>query len=228
MAAGGEVEPHERVAGLHQREEHRLVGLAAGIGLHVGELALEQLAGALDGERLGDVDELAAAVIAPAGIALGVFVRHHRALRLEHGARDDVLRGDQFDSSRCRPSSSSIARAISGIRVAERGGKERIGADRRRGLVHDGPCREDGRAHSTKRGEGGRRAATTRRAEARIPGPLDRRQVPASPAGQARGRAGRASGEGLSESLAVTRGEGRKTRGNNGKQRETRENSRES
>ena len=75
----------------------RLVGLAAGIRLHVGEAAAEQPHGPLDGERLGDVDELAAAVIAPARIALGVFVGHHRALRLEHGARDDVLGGDQLD-----------------------------------------------------------------------------------------------------------------------------------
>ena len=54
-------------------------------------------AGALDRELLGDIDELAAAVIAPARIAFGIFVGQHRALRLEHGARDDVLRGDQLD-----------------------------------------------------------------------------------------------------------------------------------
>ena len=83
--------------GLQQREEHGLVGLRAGMRLHVGEAAIEQLAGALDRELLGDVDKLAAAVIAPAGIALGIFVGEHRALRLEHGARDDVLRGDQLD-----------------------------------------------------------------------------------------------------------------------------------
>ena len=46
---------------------------------------------------LGDVDELAAAVIAPARIALGIFVGHHRALRFEHGAGDDVFGGDQLD-----------------------------------------------------------------------------------------------------------------------------------
>jgi hypothetical protein len=33
----------DRVAGLQQGEEHRLVGLRAGMGLHVGELAAEQL-----------------------------------------------------------------------------------------------------------------------------------------------------------------------------------------
>ena len=97
VAAGGEVEAHEGVAGLQQRQEHRLVRLAAGVRLHVGEVAAEQLLGALDRERLGDVDELAAAVVALARIALGVFVGQHRALRLEHGAGDDVLGGDQLD-----------------------------------------------------------------------------------------------------------------------------------
>ena len=66
-------------------------------GWTLAKLAAEQLLGALDGERLGHVDELAAAVIAPARIALGIFVGQHRALRLEHGAGDDVLRGDQLD-----------------------------------------------------------------------------------------------------------------------------------
>ena len=32
MAAGGEIEPHERIARLHQRQEHRLIGLAPECG----------------------------------------------------------------------------------------------------------------------------------------------------------------------------------------------------
>ena len=52
---------------------------------------------AVDRELLGDIDELAAAVIAPARIAFGIFVGQHRALRLEHGAADDILRCDQLD-----------------------------------------------------------------------------------------------------------------------------------
>ena len=66
-------------------------------GCTLAKLAVEQLAGALDRELLGLVDLFAAAVVAPAGIALGIFVGQHRARRLEHGARDDVLRGDQLD-----------------------------------------------------------------------------------------------------------------------------------
>ena len=97
VSARGEIEAHERVAGLHQGQEDGLVGLAAGIGLDVGEAAVEQLASALDCEAFGNVDELAAAVIASAGIAFRVLVGHHRALRFEHGARHDVFRGDEFD-----------------------------------------------------------------------------------------------------------------------------------
>ena len=97
VPARGEVHGEDGVAGLQQREEDRLVGLAARVGLDVGEARAEELAGPLDRQRLGHVDELAAAVVALARIALGVLVRHHRALRLEHGAADDVLRRDQLD-----------------------------------------------------------------------------------------------------------------------------------
>jgi hypothetical protein len=92
-----EIKAHERIAGLQQRQEHGLVHLRAGIGLDVGEVGAEQLLGTLDGEGLGDIDELAAAVIALAGITFSILVGHDRALRLEHGAGHDVLGGDQFD-----------------------------------------------------------------------------------------------------------------------------------
>jgi hypothetical protein len=65
--------------------------------LDVGEAAVEQALGALDRQRFGNVDVLAAAVVAPSGIALGVLVGQDRALRLEHRAADDVLARDQLD-----------------------------------------------------------------------------------------------------------------------------------
>ena len=138
MPAGREVEPHEGVAGLHQRHEHALIGLAAGIRLDVGEAAGEQLAGALDRQIFRDVDELAAAVIAPAGIPFGVFVGHHRALRLQNRARDDVLRGDQLDLVALAAEFELDGARDFGIGVGEGGGKERIGADRlgERGVGH--------------------------------------------------------------------------------------------
>ena len=45
-----------------------------------------------------DVDELAAAVVALARIAFGVLVGQHRAGGFEHGAADEVLRGDQLEA----------------------------------------------------------------------------------------------------------------------------------
>ncbi len=52
--------------------------------LNVDVFAIEQLAGAFDGQVFNLVDHLATAVIALARIALGVFVGEHRPLGLEH------------------------------------------------------------------------------------------------------------------------------------------------
>jgi len=56
----------------------------------------EQIFGAIDCQLLDDVDVLAAAVVARARIALGVLVGQDAALTLEHGAGNEVLRGDQL------------------------------------------------------------------------------------------------------------------------------------
>ena len=83
--------------------------------------------GALDGEVLGDVDELAAAVVAAARIALRVLVGHHRALRLEHGARDDVLGGDQLDLVALAAELQLDGAGDLGIAVGEAGREEAVG-----------------------------------------------------------------------------------------------------
>ena len=83
--------------GLQQRVVDGDVRLRAGVRLDVGVLGAEQRLGAVDRELLGHVDELAAAVVAPAGIALGVLVGQHRALRLEHRHRHEVLGGDHLE-----------------------------------------------------------------------------------------------------------------------------------
>ena len=125
VAAGGQAHAEDGVARLQQRQEHRLVGLRAGVRLHVGEAAVEQLLGAVDGQLLGHVDVLAAAVVAPAGIALGVFVGQHRALRLQHRAR---RRCSPRRSARCRPAGGASSRADGGgqlgIGFGQRGGEE--------------------------------------------------------------------------------------------------------
>ena len=74
VAAVRQAHAEDRVAGLQRREEHRLVGLRARMRLHVGVVGAEELLRAVDRELLGDVDELAAAVVALAGVAFGVLV----------------------------------------------------------------------------------------------------------------------------------------------------------
>ena len=97
MAARIEIEAHEGVAGLQQRQEHGLVHLAARVRLNVRELGAEKLFGALDRERLDLVDVLAAAIVTLARITFGVLVGENGAGCFEHGTRDDVLRRDKLD-----------------------------------------------------------------------------------------------------------------------------------
>ncbi len=97
VTAAGQIHAEEGVAGRQQGLEHRLVGLGPRVRLDVGEGAAEQGLGALAGEVFGDVDIFAAAIVAAARIALGIFVGQDGALRLQHRPRDDVLGGDQLD-----------------------------------------------------------------------------------------------------------------------------------
>ncbi len=132
MAAGGEVQPHEGIAGLHQRHEHFGIGGGAGMRLHVGKAAAEQPGHPLDRQPLGDIDELAAAVIALARQAFGVLVGQHGALRFEHGAADDVLRRDQLDLIALAAELERNRIGDLRIAVGQRGGKQafvrRLGA----------------------------------------------------------------------------------------------------
>ena len=96
VAAMGEIEAEDGVAGLEHRHVGGGVGLGAGVRLHVGVLGAEDLLGAVAGEVLDHVGELAAAVVAASGIALGVFVGEDRSGGLKHGLADKVLRGDHL------------------------------------------------------------------------------------------------------------------------------------
>ena len=75
----------------------RLVGLGAGVGLHVGVGGAEELAGAVAREVLDEVDLLAAAVVALAGVALCVLVGEDGAHGLHHRGAGDVLGCDELD-----------------------------------------------------------------------------------------------------------------------------------
>ena len=129
VAAGRQIEAHERVARLHQRHERGRVGGGAGMGLHVGEGAAEQFGDPVDRELLGDVDVLAAAVVALAGQSFGVLVGEHRALRFQHRAAHDVLRRDQLDLVALAAELAADHVGDLGIGVAQRG-REQVGVRR--------------------------------------------------------------------------------------------------
>ena len=74
------------------------VGGSAGVRLHVGVFGAEQFLGAIDGELLDFVGVFAAAVVALAGIAFGVFVGEDRAHGFEHGFGDEIFAGDELEA----------------------------------------------------------------------------------------------------------------------------------
>jgi hypothetical protein len=92
------VEPHGQDGGarLQQGLVDGQVGVGPGVRLHVGVLGPEQRGGPVAGQVLHLVDDLVAAVVALARVALGVLVGQHRARRGQHGRRGEVLRGDQL------------------------------------------------------------------------------------------------------------------------------------
>ena len=92
-----ELHAEHGVARLAERVVDGRVRLRAGVRLHVHVLGAEQRPRPLDRERLDDVHVLAAAVVALAGVALGVLVRQHRALAVEHRLRHEVLGGDHLE-----------------------------------------------------------------------------------------------------------------------------------
>ena len=96
VAAMREVHAENRVARLQYRGIGSLVRLRTGMRLHVGVLGAEELFRAIASEILDDVDELATAVVALAGIAFGVLVRENAAGRFQNGFGGEVLARDQF------------------------------------------------------------------------------------------------------------------------------------
>ena len=103
------------VTGLQERAVGGEVGAGAGVRLQVGVLGPEQLLGPLDADLLGLVDDGAAAVVAAAGIALGVLVgqRASRARRAPPGEVKFSL-AISCRPQRSRSSSSRTTPAISG------------------------------------------------------------------------------------------------------------------
>ena len=97
VAAVVEPEREHGVAGLEKAEVDGHVRLRARMRLDVRVVGAEQRLRTVDRELLDLVDDLAAAVVAAAGVALRVLVRRHRADGLEDRRPGEVLGGDQLD-----------------------------------------------------------------------------------------------------------------------------------
>ena len=91
MAALGEVETEECVAGLEHGQQHSGVGLGSGVWLYVGIFCPEQLAHAVDGQLFHLVYHFAASVIALAWVALSVLVCEVRAHGFHYLVTDEIL-----------------------------------------------------------------------------------------------------------------------------------------
>src|SRR5579862_5944606 len=98
VAAVREVQTQDGVAGIDDRHVGGSVGLRSGVGLDIDVVGAKELLRPVSSQILDHIGKLAAAVIALAGIALGVLVGKDRANRLKHRLADKVLRGNHFQA----------------------------------------------------------------------------------------------------------------------------------
>ena len=87
------------VSRLQQRHVHGHVRLRARMRLHIRVIGTEERDRTCDRRALGDVDELAAAVVPLTRIPFGVLVRHHRTGCLEDRAAHEVLGRDELEAA---------------------------------------------------------------------------------------------------------------------------------
>ena len=85
VTAFGQAHAHDGVTWLQERQKHCLVGGCPAMRLHVGGIGTKNLLYPVNGQLLGNINKLAAAVIAFAGVAFGVFVGELSSLRGHDG-----------------------------------------------------------------------------------------------------------------------------------------------
>ena len=91
-----QIHSQNRIAGFEHRQIDRHVGLRTGMGLDIHMIGLEQLFGPVARQIFGDIDKLAPAVIALAGIAFGIFHRHHTPQRFQHPRAHQIFGRNQL------------------------------------------------------------------------------------------------------------------------------------
>ena len=93
VAAVGKIHAQHFITGLKQREVYREVGAGAAVGLYVGVLRAEKLAGALTRQLFYLVNIHAAAVVTLVRIPFGIFIRKMAAHSRHHRGRHKIFRG---------------------------------------------------------------------------------------------------------------------------------------
>ena len=102
VSAVGQVHAEHGVARLEHGHVNALVGLGAGVRLHVHVFGVKELFCPVDGERFRHVHKLTAAVISLARQAFRVFVGERRAECFKHRLTHKIFRCDQLDGA-CLP-----------------------------------------------------------------------------------------------------------------------------
>ena len=82
---------------MQHRLENGEIRLRAGMRLHIGVACMKQFFSAVDRQLFGHIHMLAAAVVALAGVTLGVLVGEHRTLRHQHARAGVIFRGNQLN-----------------------------------------------------------------------------------------------------------------------------------
>jgi hypothetical protein len=95
------------------------------VRLHVRVCGTKEGLCAAEREGLGDVDELAATVVAATGVALGVLVGENGTLRFKDGAGNEVLARDHLECAALAAEFAVEDRSDLRVDLGERGSEGR-------------------------------------------------------------------------------------------------------
>ncbi|MNP49210.1 hypothetical protein D3C76_1433830 [compost metagenome] len=97
VTAMGQVHPENGIPRLQSRKVNGQVRLSAGVRLYVSMLSAKQFLRTIARDIFHDIDMLAAAIVAFAGISFRIFVCQYGAHCFHNSFADNVLGCDQFN-----------------------------------------------------------------------------------------------------------------------------------
>ena len=100
VSAVAEVHSKDLVIGFEKCGINSTVRLRSGMGLHIGELAVEKFTGSVDRELLYHICIFTSAVVSFVGVALCIFVRKDRSHRFHNRRNGEVFRCDHLEMVR--------------------------------------------------------------------------------------------------------------------------------